>query len=353
MRRYLFLVSLTYGFPILRPLQDAIRKAGGETAWFFDTPGLEKYLHGDERLIGSVEQVMEYDPYAVFTAGDHMYHFFPGIKVEVFHGFDIDKRPGRFPSALTIRGWFDLYCANDTQTFGRLMPLMEKYGSFRVMQTGWPKLDAFFDADGQIPRPCNERPVILYASTFTKWITSAPLLFAEVSRLVREKPWDWIITFHPKMDREVVRMYRDLANENGNVTFYDGDNNVEVLKKADVMLCDSSSIIFEFMYLDKPVVTFRNTMPGDYLIDIDDPVLLAPSIETAITRPAGLMARIREKMDSMHPQRDGLSSERVLAAVDDFAANWQGRLKTKKVSLDRRYKARKKLGWFKFPKKRK
>lgn len=347
MKKYLFLVSLTYGFPIMRPLQNAIRARGGEAAWFFDEPGLERYLDADERHLKTVEDVMEYRPDAVFTAGDHMYHFFPGIKVEVFHGFDIDKRPGRFPSALTIRGWFDLYCANDCRTLERLTPLAEEYGNFRVVQTGWPKLDAFFDSSGNIPQPCNVRPVILYSSTFTTWITSTPYLYDEISRLARERDWEWIITFHPKMDPATVERYKALSTELPNVAFYEGDDNVPILEKADVMLCDSSSIIFEFLYLDKPVVTFRNTMPGDYLIDIDDPAMLESSLETALERPADLMSRIRAKMDSMHPQRDGKSSERVLAAVDDFCANWQGRLRKKKVDLFRRFKARRRLGYYK------
>lgn len=351
MRKYLFLASLTYAFPILRPLQKAIRERGDEAAWFFDTPGLERYLAQDEIWLSSVEEVMRYDPFAVFTAGDHMYHFFPGIKVEVFHGFDIDKRPGKRDSRFMIRGWFDLYCTNDLSTTQKLLDLSKRYGSYDVVHTGWPKLDAFFDADGRIPLPANPRPVIVYASTFTDWITSAPHLYDEIARLVSERDWDWIITFHPKMSPEIVRKYSELASVHDNVTFYDGDNNVDVLRKADVMLCDSSSIIFEFMYMDKPVVTFRNTVPGDYLIDIDDPGLLQSSIERALERPPVLMEHIRAKIDSMHPQRDGRSSQRVLGAVDDFARNCMGRLRPKKVSLERRYKARKRLGWYKFGKK--
>ncbi len=55
---------------------------------------------------------------------------------------------------------------------------------------------------------------------------------------------------------------QESCNALDNVSFYEGDNNVELLQKADVLLCDSSSIIIEFLFFDKPVVTYKNTSRG-------------------------------------------------------------------------------------------
>ena len=344
MNRYLFLVSLTYAFPILRPLQRAIRERGDEVAWFFDETGCRRFLHDDERELRSVDEVLAYNPVAVFTAGNHMYDFFPGIKVQLFHGFNIDKRPGR-GDHFALKGWFDLYCTQGETSTVEFQRLARKHGYFKVAETGWPKVDGFYENGRLLPTPPHERPIIMYSSTFTTWITSTPYLFDEIQRLVRERDWEWVITFHPKMDRAMVEKYRTLEQYE-NVTFYDSDNNVELLRRADVMICDSSSIIVEFLLWGKPVVTFRNTAPGDHLIDIDDPKMLESSIEKALTRPATLMAHIQEYVAKMHPYADGRSSERVLDAVEQFLANDVGHLKRKPLNLVRKWQARKKLHYF-------
>ena len=101
--RFLLYGSERYALAILRPVQDAIRARGGETAWFFDGPGASDLVEG-ERLL-DVDGVRRWNPEAVLTPGNHLPHFFPGVKVEVFHGFDAGK-----PRHIYIRGFFDLYC---------------------------------------------------------------------------------------------------------------------------------------------------------------------------------------------------------------------------------------------------
>lgn len=344
-KKYLFLVTERYGFSILRPLQDAILRRNGHVMWFFDKPGLSEFLLPGEEELRTAAEVVDYDPFAVFTAGNHMYHFFPGIKVQVFHGYAMNKRADKVDDHFTIRGWFDIYCTQGPSSTEYFKMLAERHGSFKIYETGWCKVDPFFSSGPEEPR---KRPAILYAPTFTRGITSAYDIFETIEELIRRKDWDWIITFHPKLDDpELIGRYRSLSEKYGNVTYHRTNDGLNTFRKVDVMLCDSSSIIIEVQMLGKPVVTFRNTMPGPHLIDVRDTAEIEGALKLALTRPPELMEAISAYTMQHEVHREGKNSDNILDAVDDFAANWHGKLKKKNILLSRRIKARRKLRYFK------
>lgn len=118
------------------------------------------------------------------------------------------------------------------------------------------------------------------------------------------------------------------------------------MNQSDVMLCDSSSIILEFMFLNKPVVTFRNSHPGPYLLDVREPQEVGPAIERALTRPDDLMREIHDYTMFHEPHRDGRCAARVLDAVDDFLERGHAGLKRKPLNLVRRWKMRRKYHYW-------
>lgn len=348
MKKYVLFVSHSYSYSILRPIQTEVLKRGGDVAWFVEK-GCPLYLKNGEKLLNTIYDVIDYNPIAVFAPGNYIYDFFPGIKVEVFHGFDINKRPGK-GDHYSIKGWFDLYCTqgeNDTRHF---VELSEKYQFFKVAQTGWAKFDSFPPISDTPQPPVKAKPVILYTSTFTRWITSAPYLYDEIHQLIRKNDYTWIITFHPKMDKKTVDRYKWLTRYD-NVSFYEGDDHTLLLQTADVMVCDSSSIIIEFLYLNKPVVTYRNTSPGDQLVNIETPELLENAIVRALQYPPRLMNDIDLFIRRIHPFRDRQASARILDAVDNFIENDKGRIKKKPLNLFRKLKMRFKVGYFPFGRK--
>jgi len=337
--RYLLYGSERYALGILRPLQDAIRARGGETAWFFDGPGSED-LHAGERLLKTTREVRDFDARAVLTSSNAVPHFFPGVKTEVFHGFDAGK-----PRHIYIRGFFDLYCTTgplDTKAF---TDIANKMGHFSVRQTGWPKLDPFLreHATPQAP-PVRERPVLLYHSTFSPSWSAAPILYDTIRDMVATGRWRWIVTLHPKTSAEVVATYRALECEH--LQFATGDNILDLFPQVDMMISDTSSALNEFLLTYKPVVTFRNRRPGPQLIDIDKPEQLLPAIESALSRPPALMEAIKQYADSIHPYRDGRSSERVLDAIETFIAAGGRNAKPKPRNYWRKLKIRKRIGYW-------
>lgn len=346
MRRYLFFVNQPYSYSILRPLQDEIRRRGGEAAWFIAGCSTAP-LRADERRLGSVKEVMEYNADATFVPGDWVPYFFPGIKVEVFHGMARNKRGHSSEDEsdhYRIRGWFDLYCTHAVKDTEKFRELAARYQHFGVAHTGWPKLDPLLSQpeEGRRSRSESELPVVFYASTFSRSVTSAPDLVEKIGELSRNGRWKFIVTLHPKMDPAVVDQYRELSSDS--LRFVESDEDLlPLLPQADVMLCDTSSIMFEFMFLDRPVVTFRTKMPGPYLIDVHEVDNVEAALEEAVQYPDTLMTETRALCDQLHSFRDGRSSGRVLDAVEDFLVNKRSKLKRKPMNLLRKLKVRRRL----------
>ena len=338
--KYLFLVSERYAFPVMRPIQEEIIKRGDRVAWFFDREDCAQYLLDNEERLEDLADVLAYDPITVFGVSDFIYDFFPGTKVMLFHGFNAKPRSDKNVHFRHAWHCYDLLCTQGPDTTTGFTKIQEKNKIFEIVETGWPSFDMLSKA---VPQK-NSRPKILYASTFSPSMTSTYKLFDEIKRLVMLDTWDWIITFHPLMASEVVEKYRTLTMYD-NVEFLEGDNNFVALTTADVMLCDTSSIIVEFLYLDKPVVTFENRIPGPHLIDIDRPDSLQSALAQALTRPKDLMAEIAKFINHHNPYRDGESSKRVMDAVERLNSGQIQNLKPQPLNILRKIKSRFRFGY--------
>lgn len=341
---FLLYISYDYGFPIVRPLQDEILKRGHKVAWFIEIEESKKKLKPTEALLNTVEEVMVFKPNAVLVACNEVPHFFPGIKVQIFHGLDYDKRGLGGKGHFNIRGLFDLYCTRGPKETSIFKALSKKHQHFEVIETGWSKVDELFP----VSEVQNSKPTIMIASTFTKSMSLAHnnQFFEELKKLILSKDWNWLITLHPKMDIEIINKFESLDMYE-NVTYLSRLDNLDSLKEADIMICDTSSILIEFIIQSKPVVTFNNKNPKNHLINITEVCDLEKSIQLAQERPEELMMEIDTYINDIHPYSDGKSSKRVVDAVEDFLNNNEkDKLKRKPLNLVRKFKIRKKLHYF-------
>lgn len=345
--RYLLFGTELYAIPILRPLQAAIRARGGELRWFLPGQDAARHLGSDESVLTRPAEVMRFVPDVVLCAANWVPEFFPGIKVQVFHGFNVEKR-NQAKGHFRIRGMFDLYCTQGPHTTVPFQELASQYGYFRVTETGWPKLDPLFaDTDiaaDAIRKNADGRPLIGFGSTFTERLSCAPHLADRIEQLIEQGDQYWALTLHPRCPPALFDRYRGM--QGANACFVEPTAMLSLLRAADVLVADTSSILSEFAVQQKPVVTFRCQSPKPHMLDIRDVAELSPAIARALQPDAPWVQRIQSYAEAIHPYRDGTSSARVLNAVDAFRTDGNQGLRRKPFNLWRSLQARWRLGYF-------
>ncbi|MBL4908930.1 MAG: CDP-glycerol glycerophosphotransferase family protein [Alteromonadaceae bacterium] len=346
MKNYLFYISENYSFKILRPLQDEINKRGDQVKWFVEGDNVnQSYFKNNEEQIATVEEIKYYDPCAVFAPGNFVPSFIPGIKVHVFHGFVGGKRRKKDNTIyhFIMRGCFDLYCTHGLSSTKKFQELAEKHQYFDVVETGFCQMDPYFNSQNKSIIKKKEKPTILFSSTFSPRMTQAPALLKTIEYLSKNTPWHWQVTFHPKMASNIVNSYKAIQHKN--LTLIETDNLIPYMKNADLMLADYSSMITDFILLNKPVVTFKNPDNLSHLININNTDEIEKSITLGLTKPETLMIKIKTFNQLTHPYRDGKSSFRVLNAVEKKLESSR-QLKKKPLNLLRNLKLRTKLSYW-------
>jgi CDP-glycerol glycerophosphotransferase (TagB/SpsB family) len=340
MTRCLFYITENYSFEILRPLQQEILKRGGEVKWLVTGSNVNtSNFSVNEIVVSSISDAVSYNPQVCFIPGNLIPNFIPGLKVQVFHGLEWKKK-GHFQ----IRGFFDLYCTHGKATSSRFQLLADKYGYFDVVETGWPKVDPLFTTP-QAQYFSTNKPTILYAPTFSPKLTSAVDLFNEIKKLSESKEYNWLVKFHPKMNINWMNTYESLNSDNFKVLNSSDIN--ELFQAADILISDTSSVIGEFSLLGKPIVTYKNSLPGEYLIDIKIPSKLPTAIIEALSPSKTLRQEISNYCNELHPYKDGHSSSRIMNAVESILKNGKFAKKRKPLNIFRSLKLRKKLSYWK------
>ncbi len=347
MKKYLFYIAQNYAFEVLRPLQESIIARGDEVKWFVESIDVNTaFFKPNEQVLESIEAVVDYNPYAIFVPGNLVPAFLPGLKVSIFHGFVGFKtrRKDNLNYHFIIRNCFDLYCTHGNSSTKTFQELAEKHKHFKVIETGYCKMDPYFNRSHQVSTE-KDRPTILFSSTFSPRMTQAPVLLEPIKKLSQNTQWHWQVTFHPKMDKHIVDAYKAIQHDN--LSFIETDQLAPYLMNADLMLGDNSSMITDFLLLDKPVVTVNNQSPKDYLHNITNTSELESAIKYGLSKPEALMQAIGVFAKETHPYRDGLSSSRALDAVDETVKALDS-LAKKPSNLIRSLKQRKKLKYWKF-----
>ncbi|NOQ91539.1 MAG: CDP-glycerol glycerophosphotransferase [Flavobacteriaceae bacterium] len=341
--KFLIYISYTYAIPIGKPLENEINKRGYVVKWFSDEPEAKKeLLKSNSDVFSNIEEVIAYEPHIILAATDSVPDFINALKVQIFHGFNAEKRKFEIDH-FRIRGLFDLYCTQGPSTTSVFKRLQEKQPHYDVIETGWSKVDPLF------PITMKEKskiPTIFVASTFTERLSLAHdnEVFEVVEKLSNSGKYKFLMVLHPKIPIEIVNKWKALENEY--FTFYNTTNLIPLFKKADIMFADTTSAIQEFLIQKKPVVTFKHFLEKDYLIQIKEASKIEKSFDFALTYPEELINKIEKYILELHPYFDGKSSERIINATINFLHKDKDYLKPKPLNLVRKFKMRKHLKYY-------
>ncbi len=342
--KFLLYISYRYAIPICEPLEEEILKRGDTVYWFSDNPETFTYLENRKNVFTTIKEVIDYKPDIVLTATNMVPDFISGLKVQIFHGFNAEKRPSKknIYSHFRIRGFFDLYCTQGPSTTAIFKLQQKKYPHFEVQETGWPKVDPLFP----LTDTKNEIPHVLIASTFTPRLSLAlnPDIFTQIQQLSKKGNYKFTMVLHPKLDAETKKKWQSIKNQNFN--YVDTVDLIPLFKKTDLLLADTTSVIQEYLLQKKPVVSFRHTSKPNYLIHFDNALQLEEKLNLAVKESSKIVPFITAYIMQLHPYFDGKSSQRVLDASIQFLHKDKRYLKPKPLNLIRKFKIRKKLGYF-------
>ena len=336
--RILFFITKPYSVSIIQPLESYCSSIDQiEVAWF--KAGSAKSLDLKVRILETTADVIEFDPDAVIVPGNVVPDFWPGIKVQIFHGLCEEKR-GHYD----ITGFFDLYCTPGPVMTENFLSLQEKYGTFLVKETGWSKLDIMFNhkpieeckAEMGLDPP---KPTVLYAPTFSKRYTSSSDLFHEI-KVLQNQDWQWIAKFHDLEEKDVIKQYELFASDHFRIIKDEGI--LPWIFAADILITDTSSVAYEFLPLNRPIVTYRATTRLDKGIDIMNPQELHGALIRSLEDPLEFNESRKNYLNDLHPYRDGKSSERIVKAISESLKSEElNNLKSKPLNWFRKRQIRK------------
>jgi CDP-glycerol glycerophosphotransferase (TagB/SpsB family) len=258
--------------------------------------------------------------------------------VQVFHGLAGEKK-GHF----RIRHYFDLYLTQGpyfTDTFNKLKAI---HKNFDVIETGWPKLDVYgldkslYDIEkNNLLKTHKAKTILLYGPTFSPKLTSAPFLLDQLKSLAQNKDYIILLKFHPLMEQSWVDSYKKLAEETPNIIFENEKNIIKFLLMADLLISDTSPVIYEFILLNKPVVSFRSISKNIHWDNSLDFEQLIPMVEKNLNEDPFATER-QYIVEQFHPYNDGKSAERMVEAVENYIKE-NGVPNKRKLSFLRRLK---------------
>jgi hypothetical protein len=262
-------------------------------------------------------------------------------RVNFFHGvagkYDLD-RPQGLPMGF--------------ETYDRVAFInrdrMQRYLQARIVTTqqavlvGYPKLDRLARGEydgGAVRRELGleaHRPTALYAPTYSE-ASSLHLAGEDIVRALEASGFNVIVKLHDRSLDPDPRYHQGIdwrarfapLERPGRMLFVETSDVTPLLAAADVMVTDHSSVGFEYLVLDRPLLIFdapdlqqvarinpeKVALLRSAARVVQTPHQLAETARAELQAPAALSTRRRQVADAMFHQPGGATA-RALALID-------------------------------------
>jgi CDP-ribitol ribitolphosphotransferase / teichoic acid ribitol-phosphate polymerase len=317
--KYLFYLAKTYSIPIVAPLVEYLAETDRDFAFYASQRVVSSFpsLWDKNKLVYSITEARNFKPDLVLAPGNYMDHRIPGIKVQLFHGLGVEK-----PVHYKIRHFFDVYLTSGPFVTNKYMKLKQKFKYFDVFETGWLKIDWILnypaeDLKDKLKMPVRKR-IILYAPTFSKTMESASELLSVIPDCIKEDEY-WLLKFHEFMPDYQIRSFENI--DTSKVRILKREDITPYLIISDLLISDTSSVVYEFLALDKPVITYKTLGNKEKACNITDPYFLRQTINVCLSYPEHLHMQRNKALKEINPYLDGKTSERIVSVLERLNIN--------------------------------
>ncbi len=322
-KRIGFHLNQIYQYPLLKPLFDGF----SVTHW--------PLITGDGR------ELMEFDPEVVVICDSQTASLRRLVPNATIINIGAGLASKNFHSRVTDPG--DYLCVSSPFTRDDVIERMGLTAE-RIWVIGYPPMDPLF-RDDALAMPFDtplDKKTVLYAPTHNPGLTSAPMLADNPVEMLlgNLKDVNLIIKPHPRLCEQrpgLIEAWKTLIADCDNVWLVT-DASLDVapfLKAADVLVSDASSVIFEYLALDRPMVLIDPAVTRrdkahfdpeglewrwrDMGIRVKDTTFLADAVTSALNDPdakADLRAKYAKKL--FGTMSNGKALGRLLAKVKEL-----------------------------------
>ncbi len=316
--KILFYISKAYSIPIIEPLVKQCNRDEIKFALYVSKKvkaALPEYWKKLE-IFSFLGEAISYNPDFVLVPGNFVDYRIPGIKVEIFHGLGVEKA-----AHYKIRHLFDVYLTSGPFVTEKYNQLQQKHKYFYVKETGWPKVDHILNFPKQnIRKSLNlpeDKKIVLFAPTHSSKMQSATALMPIIPQIIQTDEI-WLVKFHELMSKEISEKF---SQQNANIIQINSADITPYLHAADLLISDTSSVIYEFMTLDKPIITYNTTGRVDKGINISEPTELRAAIDQSWQNPTEFSANRKDHLSQINPYLNGEICQNVLATLAEIKQN--------------------------------